>query len=52
MLNKLLDNDKYINRYLDVLSSTQVDREKLVNAYKEDITRVSSDIFEKAVIAH
>ena len=52
VLNKLLDNDKYINRYLDVLSSTQVDRAKLVNAYKEDITRVSSDIFEKAVIAH
>lgn len=50
ILNRLLDNDKYIERYINVISSTVIDKKKLIDAYKEDISTISSDAFERAMI--
>lgn len=35
-----------------MLSSTIIDKQKLIDAYKEDITRISSDAFERALADH
>lgn len=52
VLNRLLDNDKFINRCLDCMKATTVSKKQLTDAFDQDIETTESEMFEETYTKH
>lgn len=52
VLQKLLDNDRYINSYIQKIQNVKVDKSRVIEAFKQDVPVLSSDAYETAFQRH